>query len=462
MNGSERITIAYIGGGSVNFGWEFISSLSDEELTAQVNLYDIDRTLCLANEVIGNKLREVKDCRGDIIYVASEKPEEALRGADIVVMSISSGEPEETVSQLHLPESYGIYQSCGVSTGPAAVIQALKVLPIYMIYASLIEKCCPDAWVLTLTEPMAECLMTLKRVFPAIKAVGVSGDVSETRTLIAGLAAVESGAPSYRRRDVKTNLLGISGFSWFSELTSANGDDLMPMFRRYAEKYADSGFEFREGEYKNDPASGGNKIKFDLFLRYGLVPAVPDRITADYFGSWYLRSPKILLSWKQAQTTANYLKKRRTARLARVKPLMSGTEMLEETSFTEAAQMIRALAGMGNFITNAVMLNEGQVSNLPFGTPVETNALVSRGSIRPVASGPLTEELAGMSVRFITNRSTIVKAVFRRDLDIAFNAFLNDPLMTADLNSAAVLYKDMLAAVRSSLIIKGELYYSAG
>ena len=459
MSNSERITIAYIGGGSVNFGWELISSLSDEEITAQVNLYDIDRTLCLANEVIGNKLREVKNCRGDIIYVASEKPEEALRGADYVILSISCGEPEETVSQLHLPESYGIYQSCGESSGPAAVIQALKVLPIYIKYAELIKKCCPNAWVLTLTNPMAECLMTLKKAFPEIKAVGISGDVSETRTFIAGLAAVESGAATYRRRDVKTNLLGISGFSWYNELSSG-GEDLMPLFRRFAEKYSESGFEFREGESRNDPKADGSKIRFDLFLRYGLVPAVPDRIIADYFGTWYLKTPKILASWKQAQTTANHLKKQRLERMSRVKPLMNGTEILEENSLTETAQIIRALMGMGNFITNAVMLNEGQVDNLPRGAAVETNALVSRGSIRAVAAGSLTDELAGMSVRSITNRALIVRSVFEKDLDIAFNAFLNDPLMSIDLNSAAVLYKDMLASVRNSLIIDGEFYYS--
>ena len=50
------------------------------------------------------------------------------------------------------------------------------------------------------------------------------------------------------------------------------------------------------------------------------------------------------------------------------------------------------------------------------------------------------------------NQSTIIKSVLEKDLDIAFNAFLNDPLMSADLSSATELYSEMLAAVRKHLI----------
>lgn len=63
----KRTVIAYIGGGSVNYGWKLFSELAAEEICATVQLYDVDKQLALANETIGNKLREHPDCKSDII-----------------------------------------------------------------------------------------------------------------------------------------------------------------------------------------------------------------------------------------------------------------------------------------------------------------------------------------------------------------------------------------------------------
>ncbi len=226
----------------------------------------------------------------------------------------------------------------------------------------------------------------------------------------------------------------------------------MPVFRKYAEAYCDSGYEIVPGAYKTDPLKSGNRIKFDLFLRYGLIPAVSDRVIADYFGSLYLKSPAVLTSWMQTRTTVHYLKKNRLDKINSIKDYMSGEKVLDIPPSTEISSVIRALMGMGNFITNAILLNSGQVTNLPVGAAVETNALVSGGNIRPVAAGALPDPLLGISMDRISNRNTVVDAVFKKDFDIAFNAFLNDPLMTADRNTAAQLYTDMLSAVRGNLI----------
>jgi alpha-galactosidase len=124
MDKKNRITIAYIGGGSINFGWKFFSELAAEELCATVNLYDTDKKLALSNETIGNNMRENPDCKCDIVFLACETPEEALRHASIVIMSVSSGTIDETVTELTLPEKYGIYQSSAEQSGPAGIIRA--------------------------------------------------------------------------------------------------------------------------------------------------------------------------------------------------------------------------------------------------------------------------------------------------------------------------------------------------
>ena len=90
MSDNRSIRIAYIGGGSQNFGWQFISALSGEELEGTVMLYDTDKQLSLTNEVIGNKMREQETNKSDIVYIATDTIEDALTDADFVILSISS------------------------------------------------------------------------------------------------------------------------------------------------------------------------------------------------------------------------------------------------------------------------------------------------------------------------------------------------------------------------------------
>ncbi len=455
MNNNKRVNIAYIGGGSVNFGWKLFSDLANEEICATINLYDIDKQLSLANEVIGNKFRENNNCRSDIIYLAVDTPEEALHNADIVILAFNQGTIEEMVSELSLPETYGIYQSTGEHTGPSGVIKALKTLPVYIKYTELIKKQCPDAWVMNISNPMAVCMKIMYEVFPEVKLFGSTNELFPTLDLLCGIAEREYGVENIRRREFKYNLKGIAGFCWYDEL-NLNGEDFFPIFRKYAEKYYETGFELKANEYKTSPMASANKIKFDLFLRYGLIPAVSDRMAADFCPPWYLNSPKTIQSWKFSQTTVNYIKKVRLDRMSRIKSLMSGEESLRIGSgLSDCALQIKALLGHGNLITNVCLKNQGQVGNLPIDAIVETNALISKNSVKPVSAGNLPDEVLGLTLRHTLNQSTIIKSVVERDLDIAFNAFLNDPLVNSDLDSATELYKEMLSAVRTHL-----LYYT--
>jgi alpha-galactosidase len=242
--------------------------------------------------------------------------------------------------------------------------------------------------------------------------------------------------------------LGIGGFGWLDEV-KFEGGDLIPVFKKYAEKYYEVGYDFI-GDERNRVS---NKIKFDLFLRYGMIPAAPDAVAAEFCPRWYLRSSSVMAEWELKQANMNYFKKVKLDRLSRVKALMNGDESLNAgTSDTDCHLQIKALLGLGNLISNICICNMGQVENLPLGAIVHTNALLSRDSVKPVMAGKLTDELYGLTIRHTVNQSALVRAVFEKDLDIAFNAFLNDPLMHLDLSEAGRLYKEMLAAVRTQLL----------
>lgn len=184
VNGkAEDLKIAYIGGGSRGWAWGLMSDLAAaDDMSGSVYLYDIDLEAAKRNEVIGNKVKELKDCKSPWDYKAVETIGEALQGADFVVISIIPGTFDEMESDVHAPEKYGIYQSVGDTTGPGGLIRALRVVPMFEEIAGAIKEYCPEAWVINYTNPMTVCVKTLYRTFPEIKAFGCCHEVSEPRS----------------------------------------------------------------------------------------------------------------------------------------------------------------------------------------------------------------------------------------------------------------------------------------
>ena len=87
-NKAENVKIAYIGGGSRGWAWGLMSDLARvEDMRGMVYLYDIDYLAAKKNEVIGNRISDLPDCKIPWIYKAVPTIEEALLNADFVVFA---------------------------------------------------------------------------------------------------------------------------------------------------------------------------------------------------------------------------------------------------------------------------------------------------------------------------------------------------------------------------------------
>ncbi len=145
-NSVEDLKIAYIGGGSRGWAWGLMSDLARAgDMSGQVMLYDIDFEAAKANEIIGNRIRQLPECRSQWDYRAVGTIDEALTGADFVVISILPGTFDEMESDVHTPEKYGIYQSVGDTAGPGGVLRALRTVPMMEEIARAMARCCPHA-----------------------------------------------------------------------------------------------------------------------------------------------------------------------------------------------------------------------------------------------------------------------------------------------------------------------------
>lgn len=456
---ADDIKIAYIGGGSRGWAWGLMSDLANEkQLCGEVALYDIDFEAARHNEIIGNKIRDDNPGASLWTYTACRDLSGALAGADFVVISILPGTFDEMESDVHSPERYGIYQSVGDSTGPGGLVRALRTVPMYEEIARAIRDNCPGAWVINYTNPMTVCVQTLYRVFSGIKAFGCCHEVFGTQSLLKSALAEQLGITDCRRDEIRVNVLGINHFTWIDK-AYYKSMDIFPVYRQFAEACHEEGFcEEQGGDIEfNRFFKSRQRVKFDLFRRYGVIAAAGDRHLAEFCpGRWYLESPERANAWGFNLTPVSWRRTDLDARLRRSLSYVSGEERFElrETG-EDGVKQIKAILGLGDIVTNVNLPNVGQIPNAPLGAVVETNASFASGMVSPVMAGPIPDNVYALMASTISNQECIVEAALTRDLKLAFEAFVKDPLVTVSLSDAKELWETMLDNTKKYLSMYG-------
>ena len=450
----EDLKIAYIGGGSRGWAWGLMSDLAEaEDISGRVALYDIDFEAAKANEIIGNQYNDAPMCRSKWYYQAVRTLEDALNGADFVVISILPGTFKEMESDVHTPEKYGIWQSVGDTVGPGGIIRALRAIPMFEVIGKAIRDHCPDAWVINYTNPMTMCMRALYKTFPDIKAFGCCHEVFGTQKVLAAALEDMLGIEKPDHKEIKVNVVGVNHFTW---LTSAyyRDIDVMQLYRDFCEKYHETGFlKGKDDNWMNNVFECSNRVKMDLFRKYGVIAAAGDRHLAEYSeGRQYLASPEQARSWGFGLTPVSWRWNDLAARQEKSRKLLSG-ELSVELNRTgeEGVNQIRALLGLCTLVTNVNIPNRGQIPNLPRGAVVETNAVFRDGALTPVFAGDIPMSIYGQITRALSEQELVVEAAMERDLNKAYAAFRNDPLVTIADNEAKALFWEMVQNTKEYL-----------
>ena len=452
----KEIRIAYLGGGSRGWAHTLMHDLADcPHLTGEVALYDIDRPMARLNAEWGRRINASPQARSQWRYTVAPSLPAALRGADFVIVSIQPGPIELMRADLAIPSRYGILHTVGDTTGPAGLCRTLRTVPIYAGFARAIAEHCPRAWVINYTNPMAACVATLYAVFPRIRAFGCCHEVFETQSMLAKIVKEHCGVRPPRER-IKVNLLGVNHFTWIDRATW-QGTDLLTLYqRRWERKGMARRISAREVA-KMGYFQHRGQVTWDLFRRYGLLPAAGERHLVE-FVPFYLKDDATLTRWGVKRTPYGY-RIRRHRRLPRKfqRRLADLTPFEIVPSGEEGTRQMMALLGMGDLVTNVNLPNTGQVANLPqaaeagrggsvLSVPaiVETNARFSWDRLQAIPAGALPAGAATWVARAASSQMMIVQAALTADRDLAFQAFLNDPLMTLTTDRAWRMFNKMI------------------
>ena len=451
---AKELKVAYIGGGSRGWAWGFMMDLAmDADLCGTIRLYDIDRPAAERNKIIGDKISAHPDAVSHWEYQVCDSLKEALTGADFVVISILPATFEEMRSDVHLPERVGVWQPVGDTVGAGGFMRAMRTIPMYVTIAEAIRDYAPDAWVINYTNPMSLCVRTLYEVFPQIKAFGCCHEVFGTQKLLCSMLKTQLGIDGVKRQDLYTTVTGINHFTWLTR-ASWKGMDLMPLYAAFADKYFESGYdEGGDDNWMNSYFNCAQRVKFDLFRRYGAIAAAGDRHLAEFTAPWYTKNPETVRSWKFGLTPVDWRIEDLKRRLQRSDDLISGKEELKlKPSGEEGHLLLKAVLGLGDLVSNVNIPNRGQIPNLPLGAVVETNAFFGLDRIEPIYAGPMPASILPLVARHIYNQENTLTTALTCDRKLGFSTFMNDPqLASVTLDDGRKLFNDMLENQRAYL-----------
>ena len=427
------VRIAYIGGGSHGWAWTFLKDLArEEELSGTIDLYDIDKPMAEQNAVIGSHLFERQEVKGDWKFEVSGSLKELLtKHPEFVIISI-------------LPGTFDHMQS-----GPGGLVRALRTIPMFVEIAEAIKQYCPETMVINYTNPMTLCVKTLYEVFPEIKAFGCCHEVFGTQKILRDLYQMATGEEHVGREEVIVNVQGINHFTWFDR-ASCRGVDLFPVYRKFIDEHFEDGYHDPDRNWMNGTFNCAHRVKMDLFNRYGAIAAAGDRHLAEFMpGDTYLKDPNQVHDWKFALTTVEWRKERQAEKNQQAKRLAAGQEELElAATGEEGILLMKALCGLNRMVSNVNIPNtSGQIPNLPRTAVVETNAVFYKGTIQPIFAGEMKPEIAALIMPHVKNHERILKAAMTPDFQLAFEAFMDDPLIKGRISEedGRSLLKEMIA-----------------
>ncbi len=412
--------IVVIGGGSYTWGPTF--------------LRDIFATPELKGSTI--VLQDIAQDRVDLVYSLAKKMlddfhldfhlektlslDEALQGADFVILTITTGGLESMRPDLEIPAKYGIKQSVGDTTGPGGLSRALRNIPVVAGIGRKVMEICPNALFLNYTNP----LTVLTRVL-AMQGVRVVGLCHEWIGVREHLAQVLQTKPE----NITAKIAGVNHLIWVTDLY-ADGKRVFDELPAITEKILSG--ELKVDQDDSSVFADHAKVKSTLFKLYGALPAAGDRHIAEFFPHFINESTGWGADYDLRLTSVEDRYEMEAEAMGLIEAALHGdmplVPFMADVSTEAANKIIRALICGEAYVGIMNLPNVGQISNLPYDAVVETYGVIDSTGAHAITYGDVSVGVQNILQKHISNQEMTVEAAVSGNREIALQVLLNDSL----------------------------------
>ena len=283
----KHIKIAFIGGGSQSWAHTIIRDIVFKKGMdkAHVEFALLDTDMPRAKAI--HRLFEVKFAEWKVDWAETwptTDAKKALKGADFVIIAISTGRLPAMKHDISIPEKYSIYHTVGDTSGPGGWARALRNIPVFQAYARQISELCPNAFVLNYTNPMGVLTKVLADELGSGKVIGLCHGLFENYEILKAIFGCEE-------EDIQIRFGGLNHFFWILDFKIRGEDGYKLLDERL------QGRDLAEiiGEVHTD-AMGWTSDKWlagELYKNYGYLPYFGDRHICEFF-SCYMSSKELM------------------------------------------------------------------------------------------------------------------------------------------------------------------------
>ncbi len=358
---------------------------------------------------------------------------EALKGADVVLVTILAGGVDVWRHDIEIPKKYGVDTNIGDTRGPSGIFRALRTIPVMLGIAKDMERYCPDAIMLNYTNPMAMLCRAMLRE-TSIRLTGLCHSVQGTAEMLARWI----GAPM---NEITYTCAGINHTSWYIKY-EWNGKDAYPLIHKAITE--------RPEIYNAE------QVRNEMYLALGYYVTESSGHNSEY-NWWFRKRPDLIekycthgTNWnpgEYAYIVKHYEQRADTWKEEAKQWFAKDTPISLERGHEYAAYIINALKGGEPFSFNGNVANTGLVTNLPPNACVEVPVWVSKKGFEPVHVGALPPQCAALTGMNAQIEEMAVEACLTGDPTLVYRAICFDPLTASVLSLAEIktMVNEMLA-----------------
>jgi 6-phospho-beta-glucosidase len=394
------LKVAVVGGGST-YTPELVDGIARRSTRLQVDelaLLDINRE---RREIVGGlagRMLRRGGWQGRLVVTGDQ--DEALDGANYVLIQLRVGGQQARLSDETLPHRFGIIGQ--ETTGPGGFAKALRTVPVILEVAEAAgRRAAGGHWIVDFTNPVG--IVTRALLDGGHRAIGLCN-------VAIGLQRRFAERFSVTPEQVDLDHVGLNHLSW-ERAVRVNGEDrLAALIDADADEL---------GDMVGVP---GDIVR--------TVRALPS-----YYLRYYYCREQVLREQQEGHTRAEDVMdiERQLLELYSDPTLDTKPELLDHRGgafYSEAAaQLIASLNdGLGD-VQVVDTYNRGALPDLPDDVVVEVPARITRDGPQPVPTAPLAPEMHGLVEQARAYEELTIEAARTGDRDVAARALLANPLV---------------------------------
>lgn len=439
-----QIKIVVIGAGSKEFSRGLIHDLVLDTTLSQaapIEVVLVDIHPQRLQTILDYAQRCVEVTGSPVKFRATTNREEALPGADFVLLSVAIGRMDLWEQDFRIPLSFGFRHVYGENGGPGAIFHALRNYKLIFPILRDIERLCPATWLLNFTNPEARILTAILKL-TKIKAIGLCHGFHNFQRLVGKIfdrpleeldirtAGMNHFYTFYRIAD---KITGQDLIPEFTRRINANLDLLQPLVRFMWETFGVLGYGHANhiGEYIGY-AYEFNGLQWEFGIEKRKVLQREDVVNSwTAFRAWQNKiDVGTLLDSDILEVDDDYL---------------YGRRMPDEKALKLSGEL--AVPVIGDMLLDRkmwrasvnVLNTESYIENLARDACIEVPAVVDAQDVHPEFVGSLPEAFAAQIRLQHSIQHLLVEAYQQRSKHLLYQALLLDPVVDSAINARKML-----------------------